>query len=352
MAVSGDGTVVVGTDVRSGSGEAFRWTAAEGRVGLGDLPGGSSFSQGLGVSEDGSVVVGSSGVSGGTEAFRWTAAGGMQSLGALPGGSSHVSIAEDVSDDGSVIVGRSTSASGHEYEAFRWTAGDGMMPLGGLPGLPVFSSAEAVSADGSVVVGWSQSEAFRWTPEEGMVGLRDDVPGSTRAADLSADGAAVIGTLATPAGYSQLFRWTAEDGVVPIGELASTGAFGTSADATIIVGQRSGHAAAWDLTLGPESHDIAALLTEEYGLDLTGWDLQFATDVSSDGHIIVGYGRNPSGQFEGWRATIPSFVPEPGTLGLLGSGLGALASVRRLRGRRRRLVIASGRARKSQEEAP
>jgi len=46
------------------------------------------------------------------------------------------------------------------------------MPLGDLPGGEFYSEAHAVSADGSVVVGYSGSalgsEAFRWTREDGM----------------------------------------------------------------------------------------------------------------------------------------------------------------------------------------
>ncbi len=41
-------------------------------MGLGDLPGGSFFSQAYAVSPDGSVVVGGSMSAAGEEAFRWT----------------------------------------------------------------------------------------------------------------------------------------------------------------------------------------------------------------------------------------------------------------------------------------
>ena len=74
-----------------------------------------------------------------------------------------------ISADGSVIVGNSGS------QAFRWTQEDGMIGLGSLGG--TFSTADGVSADGSVVVGYSnhpngyQIEAFRWTQVDGMLGL-------------------------------------------------------------------------------------------------------------------------------------------------------------------------------------
>src|SRR5262245_37489475 len=76
------------------------------------------------------------------------AAASLTPLGDLPGGQ-FASRANDVSADGSVIVGSSYSASG--LEAFRWTSGGGMVGLGDLPGGSFGSAASGVSADGSVV---------------------------------------------------------------------------------------------------------------------------------------------------------------------------------------------------------
>src|SRR5262249_32472024 len=117
----GDGNVVVGegTNARFEL-EAFRWTAAGGMVGLGDLPGLGINSVAYGVSADGGGIVGA----GKSEAFRWTAAGGRVGL----GGSSEV--AYGVSANGLVIVGYGTPASGGT-EAFRWTSETGMVGLGG-----------------------------------------------------------------------------------------------------------------------------------------------------------------------------------------------------------------------------
>ena len=57
--------------------------------------------------------------------------------------------------------------------AVRWTA-DGPLDLGTLPGASE-SWARAVSADGSVVAGWSTRDgvgiAFRWTRQAGMMAL-------------------------------------------------------------------------------------------------------------------------------------------------------------------------------------
>jgi hypothetical protein len=45
-------------------------------------------------------------------------------------------------------------------------------------------------------------------------------------------------------------------------------------------------------------------LTEEYGLDLSGWTLYSATGISDDGKVIVGNGFNPMGLAEAWIADL------------------------------------------------
>jgi uncharacterized membrane protein len=98
-------------------------------VPLGDLAGGAFSSDAIAISRDGTTVVGQS-VSGcGTEAMRWTEASGMIGLGDLPGGALG-SRAFDVSGDGSVVIGTSQSSlvdcPGRVDEAFRWRASTGI----------------------------------------------------------------------------------------------------------------------------------------------------------------------------------------------------------------------------------
>jgi probable HAF family extracellular repeat protein len=79
-------------------------------------------------------------------------------LGDFPGGTFQ-GRAFDVSADGAVFVGWSTSASGQE--AFRWTSGGGMQNLrdlliaGGVTGLTnwTLTEAKSISADGLTIVG-------------------------------------------------------------------------------------------------------------------------------------------------------------------------------------------------------
>jgi probable HAF family extracellular repeat protein len=175
----------------------------------------------------------------------------MVGLGDLPGGA-FGSGANAVSADGSVVVGVATSASG--TEAFRWTQAGGMVGLGDLPGGRFESRADAVSADGSVVVGTDIStssgmcvaEAFRWTQAGGMVGL-GDLPGGdfcSNAQAVSADGSVVFGS-SVGAGLiwdSRAFRWTRATGMVALDLLPGaegSRANDTSRDGTIAVGQYS-----------------------------------------------------------------------------------------------------------------
>ena len=115
----------------------------------------------------------------------------MVSLGVLPGGDS--SQARAVSDDGAVVVGFSNSENG--TRAFRWTQASGMVSLGLLPGgsdVFGYSQAYAVSPDGSRVAGIATGvdnaqSAFSWTEAGGMVSLGNLPTGdNSEAYDVSA----------------------------------------------------------------------------------------------------------------------------------------------------------------------
>ena len=50
--------------------------------------------------------------------------------------------------------------------------------------------------------------------------------------------------------------------------------------------------------------ELLNVLTNDYSLNLAGWQLCRATGLSFDGNIIVGYGVNPSANTEAWIANI------------------------------------------------
>jgi probable HAF family extracellular repeat protein len=93
----------------------------QGIQGLGFLPGGSN-SNAFGVSADGTVVVGQGhDMLNLQQAFRWSAANGMVGLGFLAGGGGW-STATGVNADGSVVVGSANSDPSCCQQAIRWTA--------------------------------------------------------------------------------------------------------------------------------------------------------------------------------------------------------------------------------------
>lgn len=312
--VSADGSVVVGWTGGCDGGllQAFRWTATDGMVGLGGVT-----TDARGVSGDGSVVVGDIRYPDRTsDAFRWTASGGMDNLGSLNG---HA-VAMSASSDGSVIVGGSGGP-------FRWTASSGMVELG-----PNRGSANDVSDDGSVIVGSDFLSAFRWTADDGIT-ILGPLPGDTsnHAFAVSGDGAVTVGSSYASPGREEAFRWTATDGVVGLGVLPwwySSVAVDVSADGEIVVGYGETpfdrlEAILWDPTNGLRSMDEAL---SNLGLDLTGWTLTEARAISADGKVVVGVGRNPSGYLEGWMASSDFWpVPEPSTALLVLAGMVGVA---------------------------
>lgn len=333
LGVSSDGSVVVGMAYSGYDNgdpdpdkEAFRWTADGGMVSLGDWPGGYVGSWAYDVSSDGSVVVGVGKPDSGYEAFRWTTEYGMMTLGAIPDGYNSSS-ASAVSSDGSVVVG-SNYIVGPNYlgtsdssEAFVWTPDGGMVGLGDLPGGSVGSWANDVSPDGSVVVGSgttdTRSEAFRWTAEDGMVGL-GVLPGdyvSSSATAVSSDGTTVIGYCFGVGTRVEAFVWTAENGMVGLGsipgDLQYSIASGVSPDGSMVVGWTDylidGYYPARGAFLWTAEGGMRLLepiLREEYGLDLGDWTLLTAKSISDDGRVIVGTGWNPDGREEAWRAEL------------------------------------------------
>lgn len=321
-AISGDGSTIVGLSNTALGGETFRWTMKEGMIALGDLPGGAFNSQASDVSFDGSVIIGTGQSANGTEAFRWTQNTGMVGMGDLPGGIIR-SVANGISADGSTIVG--VSRSGNGGEAYRWTQSSGTIPLGDLPGGVFGSGAAAVSADGAVIAGSGRSEngqeAVRWTQETGMVGLGLIEESNTHSlsTDISSDGNYIIGINGTLTGLDA-FLWTEIEGMVSLGEFRPEG---ISDDGSLIVGEGfggefDGLAVLWDAEHG--MRDLKAVLETDFNLDLTGWTLTSAQDISADGTRIVGGGINPQGNGEAFVVVIP----EPSTILLLTFGAGLI----------------------------
>jgi probable HAF family extracellular repeat protein len=311
-AVSADGSTVVGSVYYNyqASVEAFVWTAATGMVGLGNLPfpgADDTGSAASGVSADGSTVVGidyaiyippnNFEINESIEAFVWTPATGRVGLGGLPGAppqygtSSPYAVATGVSADGSTVVGQAANAQ-NRYEAFVWTAATGMVGLGTLPGA-TSSYAAGVSSDGSTVVGNSGNQAFIWKAATGMVGL-GTLAGATSANALgvSADGTTVVG-------YSgnRAFIWKAATGMVGLGTLPDSldpysYATGVSADGSTVVGNGGGQAFVWTAATGMVGLGYFPGTPNPFSV---------ALGVSADGLTVVGEGSSAPYNVEAFK---------------------------------------------------
>ena len=199
-AISDDGNRVVGWSSRQGASpfsNAFVWIrgATSGVAGnaqmhvLQALPGGDGYSSGDAISANGQFAAGTSTVGPGAyRAVRWnltnvvtTGTSAAQDLGTLGG---EYSFANAINADGRVVVGFSRTTNAYGTHAFRWVQGGTagvagnvqMEDLGTLGGES--SQALGVSGDGKTVVGWADNDsydarAFRWTRETGMLSVAD-----------------------------------------------------------------------------------------------------------------------------------------------------------------------------------
>ncbi|MEQ8843608.1 MAG: GC-type dockerin domain-anchored protein [Phycisphaerales bacterium] len=311
--------VVVGNSQSSNGREAFRWTAGDGLVGLGSLGGSFFFSNAAAVDATGATVVGGASAPEGILAYRWRVSTGLVSLGDLPGGTEE-SEASATSADGSVVVGASRSRPGPVGgEAFLWVEGFGMLGLGRLDPEDA-SIALGVSADGSIIVGSSgptpdDRTPFRWTAATGLEAL-ELLPGESKsgeASGISADGRTIVGW-AEQDTQQLAVRWAA-DGIESLGapapfEDARLFAQAASEDGSVIVGwgEAGAELTAFIWTIDAGMRPLKEVLEDDFGLDLTGWSLDLALDVTvhsdSGAAAVVGVGTNPGGASEAFLAVL------------------------------------------------
>lgn len=315
------------------------------------LPPGGSFSSANAVSAKGSAVAANVDMA---TAYRWTSSG-LVDIGTLRG--AYATSAEDISSDGSVIVGGVFFFLPEEtVRAHRWTSSGGLQDLGVLPG-GVASVGSGVSGDGNCVTGYSfdtdfNTTAFRWTSEDGMQSL-GTLPGgmTSEGRKVSRDGSTIIGVAGTPEG-DRAFVWTQSGGMQDLGLLSpgdsGSSAYGVSGDGTVVAGFSGANAVIWtngiaqDIGMLPgATSSIAYTVSDDgslvggysffgfeatatlwtqalgtvdlntylptLGVDLTGWELDYTRDVSSCGTTIVGEGLF-NGEPRGWVVTLTAPV--------------------------------------------
>ncbi len=241
-------------------------------------------------------------------------AASFQGLGFLPTNGTS-SWASGVSADGSVVVGYSEPAPVYE-QAFRWSHSDGMQGLGVLVN-GYYSLATGVSGDGATVVGYGSTSsgyrAFSWTSSGGLTNL-GVLPGASYsyAWGSSANGSVIVGWSGTSVTSEEAFRWSPTTGMVGLGKLtgaASSWAAGTSADGSVVVGNSGGQVFRWTS-----------------GGGMVGIGGTHAGGISMDGATVVG---DDNGQAFRWTAAaggladlgfLPGFNSGSSSLAVSGDG--------------------------------
>jgi probable HAF family extracellular repeat protein len=325
--VSADGSTVVGESEGAKGTEAFRWTVADGIVGLGFLPGGAG-SVARAASADGSLIVGSAEGPLGTDAVLWID-DAVEPIDRSDGAGVLESHATAVSSDGNAIAGYRVGGEAGAERAWLLGPGDAKpLELPDPDGQGLASRALGISDDGGTVAGWRTFDTAGVTRREAMlwvarapVGLGDLIaghemiePGSDSVGlGLSGDGLTLVGS-AGERGHA--FSLSAQrfaclerqDGLCFKNFGSATLALDASRDGSVIVGSVTPPFDAAMLAVGDRFDNLQALLEQQFGLAV-GWTLGEATGVSADGTTLVGNGVNPSGEREAWIVRIsPSHV--------------------------------------------
>lgn len=198
-----DATQFVGTASNSTGVHAFLYSSASGFTLLPDFAG-SDAMNGIDLNDNASIVLGSAfHLSGNDEAVQWRSG----TLTALPGLAPNTrAVPVALSGNGAYAAGQSNGFP------VRWITGDtpGVIAISSNPGY-----ADDISQDGSVIVGrtvtGSTASAFRWTAADGAVPLGIDVPDpDVNRLGISGDGKIIVGNLLDSTTHP--FIWTVDKG--------------------------------------------------------------------------------------------------------------------------------------------
>ncbi len=343
--VSADGSVVVGDN--NVTGQYFIWTQDGGIVDIGGAVAGNGVGGQARISADGSRVSGTelNDSTGLFEMSRYNVASGQwTNLGGLSGFSdSETSSGWGMSRDGSHIVGLGfvddSAGTAGRGRAIQWIEGSGLTNLGTTTTRS--SRANDVSDDGSVVVGWQDADngnrqAAVWNNGVQTVLTTDTGLFAGEATGVSADGQWATGIFSNGTGR-QAWRWSEDTGVEMLGTLfpgafpPTTGlATAISADGSTILGTDrgfgppfGGEGFIWTEATGMVNFDDFLL---SHGVDMSDtFDFAVPFAMSDDGLTFVGIGRT-EGSFAGVGFVVT--IPAPGAVSLFGIA-GALAARRR-----------------------
>jgi uncharacterized membrane protein len=312
--MSDDASIVVGTGIFAVPN--LYYTEAGNVVIIGD----GCFSGLPAISGDGTTVLGChTDEQGLWNAARWLGGTSWLDLGTVAGGipcDLFLSGAYGMNRDGSLAVGLL-----YLPQLCRASAGTWDLINGGASVLPnifgsdkTYTRANAVNADGSVIVGWQdqldgQRTAAKWVNgvEELILTSSGGLNGEAHA--VSADGKAIVG-----GGYNfgpEAWIWRPKTGVVPIGisnnHKGNFIALDVSDKYRVVVGfiekKSERRAFIWRSGGGDASY-LDALITRRGAVIPAGWNLSAASLISADGNTIYGWGINPDGLVEMFKVTL------------------------------------------------
>lgn len=340
-----DGSAATGTNPA----EYFIWTEASGVTGIGGQVAGNGIGGQAKISDDGTRVSGTTlnPASGQFEMSRydtgtgsWTPLGGIGAF-CTGGPGDETSSGWGISGDGSSVVGLGWFEFCGPAHAVQYTDASGTTNDLGSTVVDRSSRANATNKDGTVVVGWQDgTSGFRQAAvwENGVQTLISTAAGDelSEAQDVSGDGQWVVGG-GSFANDFEPWIWSESTGVQSLG-LDCPGCFmprgfatGVSDDGSVVVGFARGFS-------GPPivgfiwTEDTGSVPLNDYvaglGIDTGGFDFAQPLAISGDGRTIGGAGGLGFFPTDGFVITIP----EPSSLALLSMmGLAAVALRRRTR---------------------
>jgi uncharacterized membrane protein len=302
-------------------GEIFKWDHVNGLVSIGTLSNGYPQSGRALISSDGTKI-GSTMTNGATSfneistynvaASTWANLGGL-----VPTGwDGSVSSTWGMTPDGNTIVGLGW-LSGATAHAIKWTAQGGIADLGSMV-TGRSSRANAVNADGSVIVGWQDENdgtrsGAKWV--NGTESFITDNNGENvgEAGDVSADGNTIIGS-----GMPNPYVWNATSGLIYITHPNSSaffrgGATGISANGGTVTGffrpfpgpPMAGEGFIWTAATGRVNlNDYAAGL----GIATNGVTMSLPLAMSQDGKKIAGVGINSTSQIVAFYLDLTQYL--------------------------------------------
>jgi len=267
------------------------------RVDLGTLGGASSYAADI---NQGNTVVGWSETSSGmTHAFRWTAADGMVDLGTLPGDamSRAVAVLDGTTQSGAQILG--VSGQDGRWTPVVWSSSGSVSALP-IPLIPGFGTAlpTGFNTQGNVVgfdaEGIGLQQGWVWSESDGKYNLSANVQGGSNegaASGVTASGLVVLTTRAFTCHHTaqcwRTYRWSQTSGYSPLGTPGNDPEANVTGLALNEIGSVAGWATAgtstgttpyrWDANSGFTLLANYATGSSSYG---------YATAISSNGTVV------------------------------------------------------------------